>query len=92
MATTLPSSTKISFDPQDKLDASNCRQLINGAKAACQHGYQQIVIDMSQVKLISNCGLLTLNVIAEQLNKTNLPPVQLTNLQPHIKQALKTAE
>jgi anti-anti-sigma regulatory factor len=82
---------KILLEPADKLDASNCRQLIHGTKTACQHGYHQIAVDMSQVRLISNCGLLTLNSIAEQLAKTNLPPLQLLNLQPHIKQALNAA-
>ena len=79
------------LDPQDKLDASNCRQLIKNAKSARQQGYQQVAMDMSHVKLISNCGLLTLNVIAEQLQKESLPPMRLLNLQPQIKQALKTS-
>ena len=75
-------------NPQDKLDASNCRQLINQVKAACKQNKHPVMLDMSQVRLISNCGLLALNLIAEHLCKASLPPVQLLNLQPHIKQVL----
>ena len=91
MAVPHPNPLLILLDPQDKLDASNCRQLISTTKAACQQGYQQIAMDMSQVRHISNCGLLTLNVIAEQLQKAQLPPMCLLDLQPHIKQTLKTS-
>jgi anti-anti-sigma regulatory factor len=82
----------ILLDPQDKLDASNCRQLINATKAACKQGYQEVAMEMGQVRLISNCGLLTLHVIASQLQKASLPPLQLLNLQPHIRQALSFSE
>jgi anti-anti-sigma regulatory factor len=84
MAPAQPVENTIHLTPPDKLDASNSRQLISSAKVR----HQPVAVDMSQVKLISNCGLLALTIIDEQLTKADLPPLRLLNLQPHIKQAL----
>ena len=82
----------ISLNPPDKLDASNSRQLIAEAKVMRQQGARQVTVDMSQIKLISNCGLLALNVVVNQLNDAGLSPLRLLNMQPHIKQALDVAK
>ena len=55
------------------IDGSNYRLLIDEAKAACQAGTRDILLDMADTEYISSAGLVAMQTIIKLLQNEELP-------------------